>query len=38
LKWELCPSPWAKTAEQKLQEKNLQYVAVTRSLDELVYG
>ena len=38
LKWELCPSPWAKTVEQKLQERNLQYVAVTRSLDELVYG
>lgn len=31
------PSPMARTAETKQQEKNLQYVAATRAREELVY-
>jgi len=33
----LMPSPWAKQAWQQEQEANLQYVAVTRALETLVY-
>lgn len=31
-----CPSKWAKSAWQQGQERNLMYVAVTRSMDTLV--
>lgn len=33
----LIPSKWATTKDQLTQEKNLQFVAVTRSKDELCY-
>jgi DNA helicase-2/ATP-dependent DNA helicase PcrA len=33
----LMPHPAAKTDEQKLQEQNLKYVAITRSLDKLFF-
>ena len=33
----LMPSPWAKKAWQIEQEGNLQYVAVTRALETLIY-
>lgn len=33
----LLPGPFAKTQEQKVQEENLAYVAVTRAKQELVY-
>jgi DNA helicase-2/ATP-dependent DNA helicase PcrA len=33
----LMPHPAAKTDEQKLQEMNLKYVAITRSLDKLFF-
>ena len=34
---ELMPSPWARKDWQQEQERNLQYVAVTRALETLVY-
>lgn len=33
----LMPSKWAKTEEDKAQEKNIEYVAVTRSQENLTY-
>jgi len=35
LDWDLMPSRFARTPEAKQQERNLQYVALTRSLEEL---
>lgn len=32
-----CPAPWAKTAEQKEQERHLRYVGITRSRENLYY-
>ncbi len=37
LDWELLPSRYAKQDWQRLQEKNLQYVAITRAMETLVY-
>lgn len=37
LDWHLCPSRYAMQAWQIQQERNLQYVAVTRTLDTLVF-
>ena len=34
---DLMPSPWARKEWQQEQERNLQYVAVTRALETLVY-
>lgn len=34
---ETLPSPWARKDWQKLQEENLEYVAITRAMEELVY-
>lgn len=34
---ELLPAPWAASESEKEQERNLQYVAVTRALNRLVY-
>ena len=34
---ELLPAPWAESAAEKEQERNLHYVAVTRALTRLVY-
>jgi superfamily I DNA/RNA helicase len=36
LRPDLCPSKWARTAWQMDQERNLMYVAVTRSMGELI--
>lgn len=38
LRPDLCPSPWARKAEEKEQERNLRYVAVTRAQSSLTYG
>lgn len=32
-----CPAPWAKSAWEKKQERNLLYVATTRAIEELVH-
>lgn len=37
LDFDLMPSRFAKLPWQKVQERNLQYVAITRSLDTLIY-
>ena len=37
LDWHLLPSRFAKAAWQRTQEKNLQYVAITRAMERLVY-
>jgi DNA helicase-2/ATP-dependent DNA helicase PcrA len=37
LKFSLCPSQYAKTDKEQIQEKNLQYIAVTRSKDILTF-
>lgn len=38
LRPDLCPSPWARTAQAKEQERNLRYVAVTRAQETLTFG
>jgi superfamily I DNA/RNA helicase len=38
LRPDLCPSPWAKTASDREQERNLRYVAVTRAQESLTFG
>jgi superfamily I DNA/RNA helicase len=38
LRPDLCPSPWAKKKEEQEQERNLRYVAVTRTQESLTYG
>lgn len=37
LDWQLCPSKYAKRADQIRQEVNLQFVAITRSLDVITF-
>lgn len=37
LDWHLCPSKYAKRPDQQRQEVNLQFVAVTRSLDAITF-
>lgn len=37
LDWHLCPSKYAKQDWQRTQEKNLQFVAITRSQDTLTF-
>lgn len=32
-----CPAPWAKTETQQQQERNLRYIGITRSIEELIY-
>ena len=32
-----CPAPWAKTEIQKVQEKNLRYIGITRAIEDLIY-
>jgi superfamily I DNA/RNA helicase len=34
---ELLPAPWAESANEKEQERNIHYVAVTRAMERLVY-
>jgi len=36
-RWDLLPSQWATKAWQQQQEENLQYVAVTRAKQELIF-
>ena len=32
-----CPAPWARTEDEKIQERNLRYIGVTRSQLDLIY-
>lgn len=38
LRPDLMPSPWASGDDERLQEDNLSYVAITRALDTLTFG
>jgi DNA helicase-2/ATP-dependent DNA helicase PcrA len=38
LRPDLCPSPWARKANEREQERNLRYVAVTRAQEKLTFG
>ena len=37
LDWDLCPCRWAKQPWEQIQERNLQYVAVTRAKLDLIF-
>lgn len=32
-----CPAPWARTDEEKIQERNIRYIGVTRAQIDLIY-
>lgn len=31
-----CPAPWARTEDEKIQESNLRYIGITRSIEDLI--